>query len=219
MNGIHDMGGMQDMGPIVYEKNEPVFHEPWEGRVYAIRRAMGAWRKWTTDHTRHEIEQIPPADYIRMSYYERWLVSTVEIMIKVGLITRTEVENGKPSPGSARATPAVTTADAAALMVRPKVARPDSRVAARFKVGERVRTRNMHPIGHTRLPRYARDKAGTIHRDHGIYVFPDTIVAGLGEKPQHLYSVRFEARELWGPEASARHSVYLDLWDDYLGQV
>jgi nitrile hydratase subunit beta len=219
MNGIHDMGGMQDMGPIVYEKNEPVFHEPWEGRVYAIRRAMGAWRKWTTDHTRHEIEQIPPADYIRMSYYERWLVSTVEIMIKVGLITRTEVENGKPSPGSARATPAVTTADAAALMIRPKVARPDSRVAARFKVGERVRTRNMHPIGHTRLPRYARDKAGTIHRDHGIYVFPDTIVAGLGEKPQHLYSVRFEARELWGPEASARHSVYLDLWDDYLGQV
>jgi nitrile hydratase subunit beta len=219
MNGIHDMGGMQDMGPIVYEKNEPVFHEPWEGRVYAIRRAMGAWRKWTTDNTRHEIEQIPPADYIRMSYYERWLVSTVEIMIKVGLITRTEVENGKPSPGSARATPAVTTADAAALMIRPKVARPDSRVAARFKVGERVRTRNMHPIGHTRLPRYARDKAGTIHRDHGIYVFPDTIVAGLGEKPQHLYSVRFEARELWGPEASARHSVYLDLWDDYLGQV
>jgi nitrile hydratase beta subunit len=219
MNGIHDMGGMQDMGPIVYEKNEPVFHEPWEGRVYAIRRAMGAWRKWTTDHTRHEIEQIPPADYIRMSYYERWLVSTVEVMINVGLITRTEVENGKPSPGSATATPPVKTADAATLMVRPKVARPDSHVAARFKAGERVRTRNMHPIGHTRLPRYARDKAGTIHRDHGIYVFPDTIVAGLGEKPQHLYSVRFEARELWGPEASARHSVYLDLWDDYLEQV
>ena len=77
----------------------------------------------------------------------------------------------------------------------------------------------MHPIGHTRLQRYARGKSGTIHRNHGIYVFPDSIVAGLGEKPQHVYSVRFEAQELWGPQASARHAVYLDLWDNYLEQV
>jgi len=219
MNGIHDMGGMQDMGPIVHEKNEPVFHEPWEGRVYAIRRAMSAWLKWTTDHTRHEIELLPPADYIRMSYYERWLVSTTELMIKVGLITRPEVESGKPAPGAVKATPRLKGVEVASLNVRPKVARPDARVKARFKAGERVRTRNMQPIGHTRLPRYARGRTGTIHVDHGIYVFPDSIVAGLGEKPQHLYSVRFEARELWGPDASARHAVYLDLWDDYLEQI
>jgi len=219
MNGIHDMGGMQDMGPLRYEKDEPVFHEPWEGRVYVIRRAMGAWRRWTTDHTRHEIELIPPADYMRMSYYERWLVSTIEIMIKTGQITRAEAESGQPAPGSVKAIPPLKTAVLSAALVRPKVARPDAGVKASFKVGQRVRARNMHPLGHTRLPRYARGKTGTIHLDHGIYVFPDTIVAGQGEKPQHVYSVRFEARELWGPQAAPRHSVYLDLWDDYLEQI
>lgn len=219
MNGIHDMGGMQDMGLLAYEKNEPVFHEPWEGRVYALRRAMSAWRKWTTDHTRHEVELLPPADYLRMSYYERWLVSTVELMIKVGLITRSEVETGKPAPGSTKSTPPVQAADASLLTVRPKVGRPEAAVKPRFKAGERVRARNMQPLGHTRLPRYARGKTGVIHLDHGIYVFPDSIVAGHGEKPQHVYSVRFEAQELWGPEASSRHAVYLDMWDDYLEQT
>jgi len=219
MNGIHDMGGMQDMGPLAYEKNEPVFHEPWEGRVYVIRRAMGAWKKWTTDHARHEVERIPPADYMRMSYYERWLVSTEELIVKAGLITRTELESGKPSPGSTKATPPLKTADMQAVLVRPKVARPEANVKPKFKVGEHVRARNIHPAGHIRLPRYARGKAGVIHQDHGIYVFPDTIVAGLGEKPQHVYSVRFEARELWGAEASPHHAVYLDLWDDYLEHV
>jgi nitrile hydratase subunit beta len=219
MNGIHDMGGMQDMGPLRYEKDEPVFHEPWEGRVYVIRRAMGAWRKWTTDHARHEVERIPPADYLRMSYYERWLVSTEELIVKSGLITRAELESGKPAPGSVKATPPLKTADMQTVLVRPKVARPDAQVKAKFKVGEHVRARNINPAGHIRLPRYARGKAGVIQLDHGIYVFPDTIVAGRGEKPQHVYSVRFEARELWGPEASPRHAVYLDLWDDYLDHV
>ena len=219
MNGIHDMGGMQNMRPLVYEKDEPVFHAPWEGRVYTIRRAMSAWQKWTTDHARHAIELIPPADYLRMSYYERWLVSSIELMIKAGLITRAEVESGKPAPGSAKATPPLKAANVSAALVRPKVARPDAVAVPRFKKGERVRARNMHPIGHTRLPRYARGKAGMIHLDHGIYVFPDTIVAGLGEKPQHVYSVRFEAQALWGPQASPRHAVYLDLWDDYLEQI
>jgi nitrile hydratase len=97
--------------------------------------------------------------------------------------------------------------------------RPTSReirVAARFKVGQRVRARNIHPTGHTRLPRYARGKFGTIHLDHGVYVFPDTNADSLGEKPQHLYSVGFTARELWGEQVSSRDAVYLDMWDDYL---
>src|SRR5579864_883895 len=130
MNGIHDMGGMQDMGPIRYEKSEPVFHEPWEGRVYVIRRAMGAWRRWTTDHARHQIELIPPADYTRMSYYERWLASTVELIIKSGLITREEAESGKPATGSAKATPPLKSADLSTALVRPKVARPEAGVKA-----------------------------------------------------------------------------------------
>ena len=79
-----------------------------------------------------------------------------------------------------------------------------------------VRTRNINPVGHTRLPRYARAKSGVIDRDHGIFVFPDTAAHDLGEKPQHVYSVRFAARELWGDQAKPQDSVYLDLWDDYL---
>ena len=219
MNGIHDMGGMHGMGPVVYEKNEPVFHAPWEARVYVIRRALGAWRKWVTDHARHEVELIPPADYMRMSYYERWLVSTIELMVKRGMISREEIASGKPAPGSVKATPPLKAADASAVLVRPNVERPNAGVKPGFKAGQRVRTRNMNPIGHTRIPRYVRGKVGTIHRDHGIYVFPDTLVHGLGEKPQHVYSVRFEARALWGPQASPRDGIYLDLFDDYLERI
>jgi len=89
-------------------------------------------------------------------------------------------------------------------------------VKPKFRVGQRVRTLNINPPGHTRLPRYARDKRGVIERDHGVYNFPDASAHGLGEKRQHVYSVRFAARELWGDAASPRDSVYLDLWDDYL---
>ena len=88
-----------------------------------------------------------------------------------------------------------------------------------FKPGDRVLARNIHPLGHTRLPRYARGKRGVIERDHGVFVFPDTNGMGLGEKPQHCYSVRFTLRELWGPGASRRDSVHIDLWDDHLEPV
>ena len=89
-------------------------------------------------------------------------------------------------------------------------------VAPRFKAGDRVVARNMNPIGHTRLPRYVRGKRGVIHQDHGVFVFPDTSAHGGGEKPQHVYNVRFESRELWGPTADRRASLYIDLWEDYL---
>ena len=86
----------------------------------------------------------------------------------------------------------------------------------RFAVGDRVITREMHPRGHTRLPRYARGKRGIIHLVHGIHVFPDTNAHGLGEMPQALYSVRFEARQLWGDTAEPNQWVHLDLWESYL---
>lgn len=92
-------------------------------------------------------------------------------------------------------------------------------VAPRFRAGDRVRTRNLNPLGHTRLPRYARGREGVVDRDYGVFVFPDTHALGQGSKPQHLYSVRFTARELWGLEASAADTIYLDLWDDYLDHV
>jgi nitrile hydratase len=94
--------------------------------------------------------------------------------------------------------------------------RPNDQIAARFQLGERVRARNLNPPTHTRLPRYARGKPGTIERDHGISVFPDTNVYGRGDKPQHVYSVRFSARDLWGAGAVAQDAIYIDLWEDYL---
>jgi nitrile hydratase len=216
MNGVHDMGGMQDMGPIPYEKDEPVFHEPWEGRVLALNRALAALQKWNLDASRHQLEQLPPADYLRMSYYEKWAARMVVQLLKYNLATREEIESGKPSSGSPRQTPPLT-ADAALTLIRRGVpASRDVPTTARFQIGQNVRARNINPAGPTRLPRYARGKTGTIDRDHGVFVFPDTNGLFLGEKPQHLYSVRFSARELWGEQAAPQDSEYIDMWDDYL---
>lgn len=216
MNGIHDMGGMHGMGPIQYEKNEPVFHARWEGRVFALRRAMAAWGKWNIDAARHEVELVPAAEYLRMSYYERQFAAFIELLVKSGLIMRAEVESGKPEQGSSKAVPPLTIDKAAALVANGVPASRDVPAVPRFQAGQRVRARNMHPAGHTRLPRYARGKFGTIDRDHGVYVFPDSNAHFLGEKPQHVYSVRFAARELWGEQAAPQDCVYVDMWDDYL---
>jgi len=217
MNGVHDMGGQQDMGPIQYEKGEPVFHATWEGRVYAINRALGAWGKWNLDASRHGIELLPPADYFGMSYYERWLARLIESTVNSGLASRAEIDSGKPAPGSAKATPPLTAAGAAAAIASNRAsARRNAAVMADFAVGQQVRTRNINPVGHTRLPRYARAKTGIVERDHGVFVFPDTNAHFLGERPQHVYSVRFSARELWGDQASPLDNVYLDMFDDYL---
>ena len=219
MNGVHDIGGMQNMGPIEYEKNEPVFHAAWEGRVYALNRALRAWRKWSLDTDRHGIELLPAADYLRMSYYERWAVRLFEQVVKFGLVTKEEVASGRAAPGSAKATPALTAAMAPRFLSRGIPSSADPKVRPLFKVGQRVQARNINPLGHTRLPRYARGKIGTIVRDHGVYSFPDTNAHFLGEKRQHVYSVRFAARELWGETASPRDFVYLDMWDDYLERI
>jgi nitrile hydratase len=216
MNGVHDMGGMHGMGPLVEEKNEPVFHHEWEGRIFAMNLAMGGWRKWNLDASRHSRELIPPADYLRMSYYEKWVAGLVELMVQSGLTTLAEIESGVPAAGSEKAVPAMTVDKAVARITQGAPASRNLDVTARFQVGQRVRARTVHPLGHTRLPRYARGKCGTIDRDQGVFVFPDTNAHFLGEKPQHVYSVRFAARELWGAQASEKDSVYVDTWDDYL---
>jgi nitrile hydratase beta subunit len=216
MNGVHDMGGMQGFGPVHPEPSEPAFHEPWEGRTFALNQAAGAWRKWNVDAWRHKIESLPPAAYLRMSYYEKWFAAVRELLVESGLVTRAEIENGQPAPGSPKATPPLTADQVPSMRRSGALSRRDVAVAPRFHPGQRVRTRNINPTGHTRLPRYAREKQGTVERDHGVYVFPDTTAHSLGEKPQHVYSVRFTARELWGEQASPRDAVYIDVWDDYL---
>jgi nitrile hydratase len=219
MNGIHDMGGQQDMGPVEYEKDEPVFHTEWEGRVYALSRAMRAWRKWNIDTDRHALERIPPVDYLRMSYYERWFHRLVEHVVQFDFVTKEELATGAAASNSTTSVPALGLATSSRWLSRGIPSSQDPSVRPLFHVDQRVRTRNIHPAGHTRLPRYARGKSGVIVRDHGVYSFPDTNAHFQGEKRQHVYAVRFLARELWGPDASPRDTVHLDLWDDYLERV
>jgi nitrile hydratase len=131
------------------------------------------------------------------------------------LVTKEELASGKPAPESTKAT-AVMTVEEARRITRGMASSDDPAVVPLFRAGDHVRTRNMNPTGHTRLPRYARGKAGVVFRDHGVYNYPDTNSKYEGEHRQHVYSVRFAARELWGEQASAIDSVYLDLWDGYL---
>ena len=217
MNGVHDMGGMQGMGPLKYDKNEPVFHEVWEGRAWALVRAIGPWGRGRWGNSRYELERIPPAEYLRMPYYERWFTMVVNRLLRSNLVTPGELESGmwdqshpKPTlPPAPPRTPGQATPGAARLNVR---------VRPRFKVGQRALVRNIHPVGHTRLPRYTRGKRGKVLRDHGVFALQDTNADGqtLGGKPQHVYTIQFTARELWGDQAAAQDRVFVDMWEDYL---
>jgi nitrile hydratase len=221
MNGVHDMGGMHGLGPVETEPNEPVFHHEWERRVFAITLAAGFLGKWNIDRSRYSREIMPGPEYLTTTYYEHWLWGLRHLLVETGLLTREEIDArlaGRTAPAGASPSDVrvLKAADVAEVLRKGGAHRVDADVPAKFKVGDRVRTRNVHPTGHTRLPRYARDKHGVVDRDYGVHVFPDAHAAGLGKKPQHVYSVRFTMQELWGREASPRDRIYIDLWDDYL---
>lgn len=221
MNGVHDMGGMHGLGPVAPEPNDPVFHADWERRVFAMTVATGYSGKWNIDMSRYSREQMPGPEYLAAGYYDYWLHGLETLLEQNGLVTRAEtaarMRDAKapaaPAPPGARV---LKSADVEKVLRDPRGARVDEDVPSKFKVGDRVRTKNINPVGHTRLPRYARGHVGVVDRDMGVWVFPDTNAAGQGQKPQHVSSVRFTARELWGADARANDAVYLDLWDDYL---
>jgi nitrile hydratase beta subunit len=216
MNGVHDMGGMHDMGPIPILKNEPLFHEPWEARAWALM--IACWDLIPKNYAvRFAIEQIPPAEYLRMSYFERWVEALENMLLQAGAIKHEELATGKPVPGSPKGTPALPAAKVTAMIEEDASSAPGATMPPRLQVGQPVRARNMNPIGHTRLPRYARGRSGVIVRDQGVFAFEDSDAAGIQSgKPQHVYQVRFSARELWGEDARAGDAVYLDLWESYL---
>jgi nitrile hydratase len=228
MNGVHDMGGMHGFGPVEPEPNEPVFHTEWERRVFALTVSTGFLGTWNIDMSRHARELMPPAEYLATSYYEHWLWGLEHLLVEQGLLTRDEIEarvaavehGASPEPPRAWKPAAgmrvIGPGDQERLLSTGNPFRVDADIPPRFKAGERVLTRNIHPRGHTRLPRYARARHGVIDRDHGVFVFPDTNAARRDKKPQHCYSVRFTARELWGREAPATEFVHIDLWDDHL---
>ncbi|HEY0477588.1 MAG TPA: nitrile hydratase subunit beta [Kofleriaceae bacterium] len=223
MNGAHDLGGMHGFGPVVPEPDEPAFHAAWERRAFGLTLAMGAWRRWNLDMSRSEREQMPPAEYLATSYYEHWLYGLERLLVKHGFVQPEELAQATGAPVArepvALQDGALRPDGVTRMLSNRRAARRDEPVAPLFRVGDAVRTRNIHPTGHTRVPRYVRGRCGVVAIDHGVFVFPDTHAAGEGDKPQHVYSVRFAARELWGPDASPRDSVHVDLWDDYLEEA
>ena len=217
MNGIHDLGGMHGLGPIPTEENEPYFHHEWERRVFPLFASLFVGGHFNVDEFRHAIERMAPTEYLQSSYYEHWLHAFETLLLAKGAITVEELWGGaKPAPCKP-GTPVLTQDMVSIVVSTGGSARVSHDVAPRFRVGDWVRTKNFNPTTHTRLPRYARDKVGRIEIAHGVFITPDTAAHGLGEHPQHVYSVSFTAQALWGEPRPDK--VYIDLWDDYLEEA
>lgn len=215
MDGVHDMGGTDGFGRVEPETNEPVFHAPWEGRVFGMTRSMLYGGAWSLDELRAEQEKLPPHVYLSVSYYERWTLGLERLLTSHGFVEDAELQAGETlSPGKALGRKltkeAVTHVLRRASFARPAPDEP------RFRVGDVVRTRNIHPLSATRLPRYARDKTGRIERVQGCHVFPDSVVLGKGDDPQWLYTVVFEGRTLWGEDADPSLKVSIEAFEPYL---
>ncbi|MFE0753065.1 nitrile hydratase subunit beta [Inquilinus sp. NPDC058860] len=216
MNGAQDLGGMMGFGPVVPEPEDVRFHAEWEKRALAVTLAAGALGHWTIDASRHARETLHPADYLSSSYYEIWTKGLEKLLQGAGLVSAAELKAGRaidpPVPGQK-----VLRADqVAAVLARGSNYQRPAAARARFAVDDVVLTRNEHPTGHTRLPRYARGKVGTVERVHGVFVLPDSNAHGRGESPQWLYTVRFDGRELWGEAADPTLTVSIDAWEGYL---
>jgi nitrile hydratase subunit beta len=215
VNGAQDLGGMQGFGPVLPEADEPPFHDAWERRVFALSLAMGASGCWNLDMSRAARERLHPAQYLASGYYAIWLEGMLALMLERGLVGADEVAAGRslrpPSPLPRRlAAGAVATS----LARGAPTARPAAAPAS-FAVGDRIVTRLLNPATHTRLPRYARGRPGIVDAVHGAHVYPDSHALGQGEAPQWLYTVRFDARDLWGEDTTAA-SVCVDCWEPYL---
>jgi nitrile hydratase len=216
MNGVHDMGGMDGFGKVEIEPNEPVFHAEWEARVMALVRAMGAAGAFNIDTSRFYREALPPHVYLSSSYYKKWLLGLEDLLVDKGFVAPDEVKAGHalrqtkaPKRGK------FTRDDVERILVRGTFTRA-APAPAKFKAGDRVRAKNIHPATHTRLPRYVRGHVGVIERDHGCQVFPDSASLEAGENPQWLYTVVFDSAELWGADADPTVKISIDAFEPYL---
>jgi nitrile hydratase len=215
MNGPQDLGGQMGFGPVAPEKDEPVFHAEWERRAMALTLAMAGTREWNIDVTRQARESLPPAQYLASSYYEIWIGGLCKLMLTQGLVTEGEIASGKMAVPPKKVAGKLLAENVAKALARGgPTSRPDP--SPRFKPGDKVRTRNMHPVTHTRLPRYLRGHTGEIAHSHGAHVFPDSNAQRKGEAPQPLYTVRFSSREIWGEARHPRDTISADLWESYL---
>lgn len=215
MDGAHDMGGMDGFGPVVPEPNEPVFHAPWERRAFAMTLAMARPGGWNIDMTRFARENRSPADYLSKSYYQIWIAGLEQLMAERDLVTPDEIAAGRPLHRR-RDVAALRADEVAPMLARGGPTDRPAAAPARFKIGDRVRARTLHPRGHVRLPRYVRGHVGVVELLHGAHVFPDTNARGAGEQPQSLYTVTFDGHDIWGAEAEPGLRVSVDAWDSYL---
>ena len=207
---------MMGFGRIGHEPDEPWFHAPWEKRVFGLTLAMGATGAWNLDMSRHARESLPPAEYLGSSYYEIWLKGLEKLVVKQDLVSPAEVAAGHALAEPKPLKRVLKAEEVGAVLARGAPAEREPEAPARFAGGDRAGARNMHPTGHTGLPRYARGKHGLVGRGHGPFTFPDSHAHGQGESPQWLYTVRFSGRELWGEEADPTIVVSIDAWESYL---
>jgi nitrile hydratase subunit beta len=216
MNGAHDMGGVHGFGAVLPEPDEPIFHTDWERRVLALVLAMGATGQWTLDAARFARENRPPAEYLSKSYYQIWLAGLEQLLVERGLVAPGELAAGRSLWPAKAVERTLAARDTARLLERGGPTDREAPRPARFKVGDQVRAKNIHPVTHTRLPRYVRGHTGTIACVHGCHVFPDSNAHGHGEDPQWLYTVAFPGRELWGAAADPTVTVSVDAFEPYL---
>ena len=216
MNGIHDMGGMVNFGPIITEKNEPVFHEDWERAVFANTLALVGTGYFCVDEMRRCTEQIPPVQYLASSYYENWLESLVNILREKNVVTAEEIQVGQSLRTDGTALPPLPKEGAEFITSNPLPTLQEIEQPPLFKVGDTVTAKVMHPAHHTRLPRYTRGRQGTVEKNNGAFLLPDSNAHGDAENPQYNYSVRFSARELWGNDAPPKDCLFIDLFESYM---
>ena len=206
VDGIHDLGGLEGFGRVEVERDEPVFHEDWERRVFRLNTAILIGLGPSGGAFRHSIERMDPAHYLTSSYYEHWLTGVSTLLVEAGLVSSGELDRragGRfPLSGADRGS-------------APAASEPD-RTESRFSVRDRVRVREWHPAGHTRAPRYVQGKRGVVVRVDGAFSVPDFEAHGGGRVLDPTYSVRFTARELWGEGGAANDVVHVDLWERYL---
>lgn len=219
MNGPHDLGGQMGFGPVAPEVNEPHFHAEWEKRALGITLSCGAFGAWSIDESRHARECIRPATYLAASYYEIWIRALETLLERHGFASSKEIAAGVAGESGAVPNRVLKADMVATVLAKGGPCDRPIDVPPRFVVGQKVRTINNHPQGHTRLPRYARAKTGVIEAVQGSYVFPDDNAHGLGENPQWVYTVVFDGPELWGAASDPDLTVSIDAWESYLEPV
>ena len=224
MNGIHDMGGMHGFGPIEIEENEPVFHQPWEGRIYGIVTTIrDAHDVYGPYGSRSYIESIPPDKYLEASYYEKWMLALENALVAKGLLSADELEAKtqeiQENPDAVmprREDPEATRRTIENIRLRLPLAKdPDAAIQPVFNVGDVVRARSINLKGHSRLPRYIQGRIGKIEKLYNMQDIQDHVPASE-QGAQPVYRVRFEALELWGEAAESNQSLYIDMWESYL---